>query len=110
MTIQEFNKKYLLSFLVNEMHPTKIEFSLSTINRKTLQPTLDYKKEKSDVDVEWVMEQFENEIAEGRHPEKFKTQFYTNSKRKLINNLLLKNNIKGLDAMNTDHEVDFLFK
>lgn len=110
MDIKEFNKKYILNYSVNESHPVNLEFALETIDRTTLQPTLDFKKLKNETPVEWLSDKIGEEILEGRHPEKFRVSFYDNVKRKLINTLLLKNRIKGFDPLNTDESVDFLFR
>ncbi|MDO6738043.1 hypothetical protein [Wenyingzhuangia sp. 2_MG-2023] len=110
MEIKEFNNKYLLNFSINESHPENIEFGLEIINRNTLQTTLDYKKLKSETPVDWLTEKIGEEILAGRHPEKFKTSFYENVKRKLINTLIIKNNLKGFNALDTNESVEFLFR
>lgn len=110
MDIKEFNKKYILNYNVNESHPENIEFTLETINRNTLQPTLDYKKLKSETPVEWLSDKIGEEILAGRNPGKFQASFYDNVKRKLINTLILKNRIKGFDALNTNESIDFLLR
>lgn len=110
MDIKEFNKKYILSYNINETHPDNIEFSLETIDRRSLQPSLEYKKLKSETPVEWLSDKIGEEILAGRNPGKFQTSFYDNVKRKLINTLLIKNRIKGFDALNTEDSIDFLFK
>lgn len=110
MTIQEFNKKYILNYNVNETHPENIEFTLETINRNTLQPTLDFKKLKSETPVEWLSDKIGEEILAGRNPGKFQTGFYDNVKRKLINTFIIKNRIKGLDALDVNASIDFLLR
>ena len=110
MTIQEFNKKYILNYNVNETHPENIEFTLETINRATLQPTLDFKKLKSETPVEWLSDKIGEEILAGRNPGKFQTSFYDNVKRKLINTFIIKNRIKGLDALDVNASIDFLLR
>lgn len=110
MDIKEFNKKYILNFNVNETHPENIEFTLETIERATLQPSLDFKKLKNETPVEWLSDKIGEEILAGRNPSKFQTSFYDNVKRKLINTLIIKNRVKGFDALNTEESVDFLFR
>lgn len=110
MTIKEFNQKYLLDFKVNEYDPINLEFTINTIDRKTLQPTLDIKRERLEVPVEWLMDKMDEEFENQRNPDTFRTQFYGNTKRKLINNILLKNNIKGFDALQLDNDISFLFQ
>ncbi len=110
MDIKEFSKKYILNYNVNETHPENIEFTLETINRTTLQPSLDYKRLKSETPVEWLSDKIGEEILAGRNPSKFQTNFYDNVKRKLINTLFIKNRIKGLDALDTSESIDFLFR
>ncbi len=110
MDIKEFNKKYILNYSINETHPENIEFTLETIDRKTLQPSLDFKRLKSETPVEWLSDKIGEEILAGRNPGKFQTNFYDNVKRKLINTLLIKNRIKGFDALNTTQSIEFLLK
>lgn len=110
MDIKEFSQKYILNYNVNESHPENIEFTLETIDRKTLQPSLDFKKLKSETPVEWLSDKIGEEILAGRSPAKFQTSFYDNVKRKLINTFIIKNRIKGLDALDTGVSVDFLLK
>ncbi|MGY6648650.1 hypothetical protein [Wenyingzhuangia sp. IMCC45574] len=110
MEIKDFNKNYLLNFVVDENKKTKVEFELETIDRTTLQPTLSYKKVKTETPIDWLQERIGEEILAGRHPEPFINSFYDNVKRKLINTHLIKYNIKGLDAMNAQQSLDFLFQ
>ena len=110
MTIIEFQKKHLLSFKVDDMHSDKIEFTLNTIERTSLKESLIYKRLRAEVPVEWLRDKIEEEINAGRNPGKFQDSFYDNQKRKLINTLLLKNNIKGVDAMDLSTDVNSLFK
>ena len=108
MNIQDFKKKYILNITINETHPVNIEFHLETILRATLQPTLDYKRIKSEAPVEWLSEKIEEEVLAGRHPGKFTESFYDNMKRKLINTFLIKNSIIGFDALNTENDISSL--
>jgi len=110
MDIKEFNKKYILNYTINENDPNTIEFSLETIDRRTLQPTLDIKKLKSETPVEWLSDKIGEEILAGRNPGQFQTSFYNNVQRKLINTLLIKNRIKGLNALDTTLSIDFLLR
>lgn len=110
MDIKDFNKKYILSYNINETHPENIEFTLETIDRATLQPSLEYKKLKSETPVEWLSDKIGEEILAGRNPGKFQTSFYDNVKRKLINTLLIKNRIKGLDPLDTNEDITYLFR
>ncbi|NIJ46308.1 hypothetical protein FHR24_002792 [Wenyingzhuangia heitensis] len=110
MDIKEFNQKYILNYTVNESHPENIEFTLETINRKTLQPTLEFKRLKSETPVEWLSDKIGEEILAGRSPAKFQTSFYDNVKRKLINTLIIKNRIKGFDALDINVSIDFLLR
>lgn len=108
MEIKEFNKNYFLHFKIEEEE--KLEFELETINRNTLQTAGVYKKLKSEASLDWLQEKIGEEILEGRHPESFINSFYENTKRKLINTLLIKNKIKGLNPLDTKENVDFLFQ
>lgn len=110
MDIKEFNQKYILNYNVDETHPDNIEFVLETIERRTLQVSLTYKRLKSETPVEWLSDKIGEEILAGRNPGKFQTGFYDNMKRKLINTFLIKNRIKNFDPLDTNQEIDFLFK
>ncbi len=110
MDIKEFNTKYILNYTVNETHPENIEFTLETIERSTLRPTLNFKRLKSETPVEWLSDKIGEEILAGRNPSQFQTSFYDNVKRKLINTLIIKNRIKGFDALDINQDILFLFR
>ncbi|WP_010135111.1 hypothetical protein [Ochrovirga pacifica] len=110
MGIHEFSKNYFLDFVIDDNKKEQIEFELVTVDRNTLQPTVSYKKLKTETPTDWFQEKIGEEILAGRHPEKFINSFYENTKRKLINTHLIKYNIKGLDAMNAQQSLDFLFQ
>lgn len=110
MDIKEFNKKFFLNFNVDEEQKENIEFELTTIDRNTLQPTLTYKKIKSETPNDWLQEKIGEEILAGKKPDVFINSFYDNTKRKLINTLIIKNNIKGIDVLDLNVSIDFLFR
>lgn len=110
MEIKEFNKNYFLHFKIEEEKRVKLEFELEAIDRNTLEPTRTYKKLKTETPLDWLQERIGEEILAGRHPEAFINSFYENTKRKLINTLVIKNNIKGVNPLNTQENLDFLFQ
>jgi len=110
MTVTEFNKKFILSFKVDDIQPDNIIFTLKFIDRLSLQESTFYKLLKSETPVEWLTGKIEEEVLAGRNPAEFQQGFYENVKRKLINTFFIKNRIQGLNTLDTSKDIGFLFK